>query len=998
MPDALLARSARLNRAMQRIREERTSSPPLLLVPLRLRASRSPSMHSHSSARRRGNAPAAAASSASSSSALEALDSFVPPPAPLPTCAPSQLFRVPSTAGPDAPALTFASLPRIVLQLVYGYLSLDELGIACRTCRDTHQTAALFRCPINTVTGGIRVRWIGLEAAHGWAYMHAVSRSPLRLHPTIFNSLDAAHGWLSSPAQIALLRRFPHLDEIHCHYSPDVPVDWAEQLEKLALRTPVEDEEDAAASSAADSDALPALKSVPAYLRNASSSSSSSAAIVPSPLTRLQLCPLSWDDIVDAQDVAAAAAADADAAAGGKQSAASRLGGKLSKTIGGMAKKLGLMWSGGATTANSAVAAMPATATASPASADDQTVPAAASSSVADGEHKESPPTVGAAADATPIGPKRRPVHHGDLSLVPADVMNPPHNAEPTLEQEATFGTAWTRINADLFSRLGSFRSLIALGLTLRGDPFNWSMDGFAALSSLESLELEVEYPHTLAFGRCLVEVIEHIRDVPYRSLQRLHSPSLRSIHLRQFLRPPAEGQPDPPVWSMLREWSMESSPVPPSEQKGDMATARAWERQAQKRFWPESTAKPSTKEKSWLDKPDAEPEVIEAPIPQLSADDAIVLMTSRLPRLRSADLLSFAPSPSSAGLALLSRMHELDTLCLGGTPLSMEMLAAQAHALNDGDDLIAHLAALNLAAGGAHGGLHSALDMSNEIVEQLGKLAHKPGAKIDRLTLAYVKFASPAPELKEGSDAASGAASVVAQESKERAEASAASSISGNGEVAPLLPAIHPFTTLLSFFSETLLDLTLEQLSGVTDCLAIAQCTRLETLQLIALRGLNPESLRELSSCTRLFSLRVVDTVLPRSLARDLTPPSQLLPALQELIAELEPDPAEDGGRDDGAPVPFHHQAQPGLGAYMHHAQHMPAAAHLAHLGGGGGGGMGVGALLQPAFNWLTNLLVHTHNIQQAANAAHANDDEPPELHDEEESDDEENEYPEVD
>ena len=980
-------------------------------------------MHSHSSDRRRGNAPAAAAASsasASSSSPLDPLDSFAPPPAPMPTCAPSQLFRVPSTAGPDAPALTFASLPRIVLQLVYGYLSLDELGIACRTCRDMHQTAALFRCPINTVTGGIRIRWIGLDAGHGWPYMHAVSRSPLRLHPTIFNSLDAAYGWLSSPAQIQLLRRFPHLEEIHCHYSPDVPVDWAEALEQLVLRVPVADEENGAAaaaasgSSAADSDALPAaVRPVPAYLRNASSSSSSSSAIVPSPLTRLQLCPLSWDDILDAQDLAAEAASGADASSSGAPSAASRLGGKLSKTLGGMAKKLGLMWNGGGAAAAAAAAASAEAAAASAAtgsaasgSADDQTVAAAASTGIADGEHKEAPSVTGSsAADAAAKGPKRRPVHHGDLSLVPADVMNPPHKSEPTLEQEAVLSTTWTRINADLFSRLGSFRSLIALGLTLKGDPFNWSMDGFACLSSLESLELEAEYGHTLAFGRCLVEVVEHIRDVPYRSLQRFHSPSLRGIQLRQFLRPPPEGQPDPPAWTTLREWSMEASPIPPSEQKGDLAAARAWEMQAQKRFWPSTTAKPSTKEKSWLDKPDAAPEVIEAPIPALSADDAIVLMTSRLPRLRSADLLSFAPSPTSAGLALLSRMHDLDTLCLGGTPLSMEMLAAQANALNDGDDLIAHLAALNLAGAGAVGGLHSALDMNTEIVEQLGKLAHKPGARIDRLTLAYVKFANPATEQKEGSDAAASGSASAGAESKEHAEATGASSSSssGSGAVAPLLPAIHPFTTLLSFFSETLLDLTLEQLSGVTDCLAIAQCTRLETLQLIALRGLDPESLRELSSCTRLFSLRVVDTVLPRSLSRDLTPPSKLLPALQELIAEMEADGSDDG---TGAPVAFHHQAQPGMGAYMHHTHQqmgmMPLGAAHAHQMGGGGGGMGVGALLQPAFNWLTNLLIHTHNIQQAANAnaaaAHADDDQPPELHDEETSEDEDNEYPEVD
>jgi hypothetical protein len=52
----------------------------------------------------------------------------------------------------------------------------------------------------------------------------------------------------------------------------------------------------------------------------------------------------------------------------------------------------------------------------------------------------------------------------------------------------------WTEVNRDLFSRLGRFTSLRTLGLTLLGDPSDWSMEGFRALAPrLKRLELDFQ-------------------------------------------------------------------------------------------------------------------------------------------------------------------------------------------------------------------------------------------------------------------------------------------------------------------------------------------------------------------------------------------------------------------------------------------------------------------------------------------------------------------------
>ena len=142
-------------------------------------------------------------------------------------------------------------------------MSLDEMGQACCTSRDFHQTAALFRCLLNSAAGGVRTRWIGLDAGHGWGYLQRLSLSSLRIHPTVFNALDAQHGWLSHREQIRLLRTFPHINEIHCHYSPDIPVEWGAELGALACRTPIGQEE-ATAASASSVHAAAVISSLPA--------------------------------------------------------------------------------------------------------------------------------------------------------------------------------------------------------------------------------------------------------------------------------------------------------------------------------------------------------------------------------------------------------------------------------------------------------------------------------------------------------------------------------------------------------------------------------------------------------------------------------------------------------------------------------------------------------------------------------------------------------------
>jgi len=503
--------------------------------------------------------------------------------------APTQLFRVPTPGQP----LTFACLPRIVLQLVYGYLSLTEIGVACRACRDAHQTAALYRCPLNSERGGIRERWVNLDKAYDWKYTYALSKSPLRLHVTVIAALNPSSGWLSSAKQIRLLRRFKHLEELHMHYSPERPVRWGEELEKLVTRTGGEptieeleqdDEEDddeakgekkkdepsaaaaaaadgdASAAAAASSDSLPptAPSALPVYARTASTLTVASAQ--PTPLVSLTLCPIGGHELQDAiylaEEEARLAREEREKALKSNQmdnsmsrlrkamsAAASKVGSAIKKTVG----------SGGAAAAGSSAAAAAAdemeteeqkdgvsslAAALSHSSAAAAASPAAASSSSAS--------AVSASASASSPGDDVVTATHLSPATaaahlpVPSGIVPPAHamEAPSALEVYNSLGK-WSEINCDLFSRLGRFTSLEILGLTLLGDPTSWSMAGFKELTLLRRLEIDLQDERGQhLFGRHMVELIEIIRDAPYANLQKLQSNAIKPVHLRQIMRP----------------------------------------------------------------------------------------------------------------------------------------------------------------------------------------------------------------------------------------------------------------------------------------------------------------------------------------------------------------------------------------------------------------------------------------------------------------------------
>lgn len=508
-------------------------------------------MHSSSHSAPRRPWPSASSTSASSSSdhgaAASALADLLVDADTLPSAPPSQLFRVPSL-GQTAP-LSFSSMPRICLQLIYGYLSLNEMGVACRTCRDMAATAALYRCFVNSEKGGIRERWLGLDATHTWTYAGALARSPLRHQVTVFNSLDARWGWLSSVAQLRLLRRMKHLIEVHSHYSPDVPIDWGSEIEALVCRNRPEptmeeiEQADASATvmtatggssvsaaaaaaaglgaetAASSSDSLPPLSGddqLPSYMRAISASRPVAPA---SQLQTLMLCPLSYEEMAAAAVAEAEATAQPSPVGGGA-------GARLRRAMGAAASKV-----------SSALKAA-------------TRGPSASSSSSSSGD-------------------ETKPEHSYTY------LLNPPHlPADPSKEEERATLARWSEVNADLFSRLGRFRSLEVLGLTLRGDCASWDVSGFAHLANLRSLELDMDGAAQYAFGRQLVEIIEFVRDVPYPGLLKLQSTALRSIHLRQLMRPVQDGRPHPPAWTTLQEFMIQSSPIVPPEYADTLA---AW-------------------------------------------------------------------------------------------------------------------------------------------------------------------------------------------------------------------------------------------------------------------------------------------------------------------------------------------------------------------------------------------------------------------------------------
>ena len=335
-----------------------------------------------------------------------------------------------------------------------------------------------------------------------------------------------------------------------------------------------------------------------------------------------------------------------------------------------------------------------------------------------------------------------------------------------------------------------------------------------------------------------------------------------------------------------------------------------------------------------------------------LSADDALALMTP-MRNLRAVDLLSFYPCASAAGLRSLSSLSELDTLAVGGAMLSPNQLdlgdpdglAAQLLQLQFGEQLAGLLPNLPL------GSLRHAMVLDDEIVAALGAVGDKGPVKVDRLTLAYIRV--PKPEQSEAGQSGATGSAAAPSPSPSSAAAAAPSALDGSDgpnreeerkESSSAVAAVPTlFHTLLSHFASSLLDLSLDSVLYLDDLSAVAQCLRLETLQLVSLRGLPCESLRQLQPLTKLFSLRISHMFVSASVRREFAVPSALMPSLREFIADGEFDP-EEGQEVDGdeeGPAQGH-----GHGHGHGHAHH--------HQGMGMGGNLN--GILAPALNCQPN------------------------------------------
>lgn len=186
---------------------------------------------SASAAASASSSPPAATPSLQRGSSLAGLASM---PLPAEYAEAGQLLRVRGDALSE-PA-RFAHLPRIVLQLVVGFLSLKEMGVWCRTSRDIYATCAFFRSPLNTAAGGIRQRWLVFGREFSPARLRHLLRSPLRSHVTVFEATDPEAGLVTTREHIDLLAQLPYLTDAHCHYRWDRPIDWAEPLRRLVAQ------------------------------------------------------------------------------------------------------------------------------------------------------------------------------------------------------------------------------------------------------------------------------------------------------------------------------------------------------------------------------------------------------------------------------------------------------------------------------------------------------------------------------------------------------------------------------------------------------------------------------------------------------------------------------------------------------------------------------------------------------------------------------------------
>lgn len=666
--------------------------------------------------------------------------------------APTQLFRTRSSI--DTPA-TFATLPRIILQLVNGFLSLKELGAWCLVCRDVYATAAFFRCPLNTVAGGIRQRWLVTGREFVRPRLKQLLKSPLRIQVTIVEASDP-HGGLLHEGDCDRLRALPFLTDLHAHYKFEKPWDWADEIARLVTREALDGEADATR--------------VESVLTSSASSSSTSSVlslsransrVVPqSPFRSLMLCP--HDPEID--------------------------GSEPEEDEEDEEMDLNAEYQGDA---------------------------AASSSSSSQSQPKKKDDKKKA---------KKKPKTQAELAA----------EDEALAKSESEHLARWSQVNQRLFQMLPKFGSLDTLGLNLIGECTNWDVSGFKVLQNLTTLELDVESPWNHAFARQLSEILEYVRDVPYRQLHRLQSNGLHVKHLQQLVRPrlPTDAQQEePPVLNTLWTFKCYGDGAPASVR----VQTDQWELEQDEAFIRPHVVR--------FDDDDDEKyqKRVQAACDPLSAD-TILDLYSRLPNLRQLDLVGFLTPLTDEGYDRLASFAEIDTLAVGGVHPSQLRDAngggAGDHPDEDDEELLS--AAMPTLA--------------DAFVRAMRDTARKE-IKVDRLTVSYVKM-----------------------------EESAA---------AGWTPAIDSSTTplhdALFYFAPCLIELELNTVSGLKDLTAITQCTKLQVVKLTALHGfrVTKSAIESLSVLTDLRSLRLSHMILPPGLVDLLKVPSKLLPSLQDFAAD---------------------------------------------------------------------------------------------------------------
>jgi hypothetical protein len=699
---------------------------------------------------------------------------------------------------------TFQCLPRILLQLVNGYLSLREIGVWCRTSRDIYSTCAFFRCPRNSAEGGIRPGRCVLGRAFSRSALKALLRSPLRIHVTVVDATDPEQKGLLQQGDCVELRHLPYVTSLSGHYRFEKPFDWAEELELLV------------AGSSSSSEGTPPIYSA-AY----------------PPFRSLTLWP--HDPLVDGPS--GEEGEDDEELPPGVTVVA------LSRHRAGAAAQNRLLAPGNLE------------------------------------ETKEGdPPLVTASSSASPKPSfKKQPPTHAELEA----------EGERLIQEVQRHIAAWSCYNIKLFRVIGRFSTLEELGLTLIGDCTQWDVSGFSELSGLRTLELSVESPWHYAFAGQISEIIEYMRDVPYRQLGTFRSNALHAKHLQQITRPrsPAADaasscadRSDIPVLSTLLFYMKVhgDGPISPyTTPSAVIAAVDRWEMMQNETYIvPQVLAKLAPEEKT-------DPKLAEARVHRATsaptADDMLGLY-SLMPNLRFLDLVGFADPLSTDGYRKLEAFQEVETLCVGGShPSQLPRRAGVGDEDAESDD--------EGDVGGwySQARIHRAWPlMSREFVEALRHQADK-AIKIERLTICFMRM--------ETTDTPPVAAPAVDGHEND-----------SDGTWIASAPYPTPLHEVLARFhlSGGLYGLTLNTVVGLKDLSAVALCTTLVELTLTALNDFcaTAEAFQVLAPLKQLRLLYLLQMTLPEDVLAMLKPPSALLPSLVQFVARA--DPLDEDEMDD--------------------------------------------------------------------------------------------------